>query len=205
MSDCILTFDLSLKRSAFACCSDGVIKWGSRSFIEASDPKLPDLRFNEYRKWLVQLIGTTNPTAVIYEKPTTHGQGSGEAQIMLEMTLRELCAVRGIRPKYIYPASLKLYITGSGRAEKPQMMAVIAAKFPGYDPTQDVGGDIADALGLLVWARDGCPPSQTEIKRAEKKTVRGGDRLAKGEPKRRPTPFIPKHLRVVTDCRMAKE
>lgn len=88
---------------------------------------------------------------------------------MLKFTLLTLCDLRKIPTKSLYPNHLKSFAAGDGNATKEQMQAVIAQRFPQYDPAQDDGADIADALALILWARAGFPPSQAELDRQAKK------------------------------------
>lgn len=169
----IIAFDSSLARSAFAAFDGESYYWEAKSFIKPADKAFPDARFSEWRKWAEYALDDTFdgawPHLVIYEIPTTLGQGSGEAQIMLMMTLRELCAARKIPMAKIYPAHLKSFLTGNGKADKAAMMAAVAARVPEYSGVEDEGGDIADSIGMLLWAANGAPISEAEAKRRAKK------------------------------------
>jgi len=168
----IIAFDSSLKRSAWAGVRDGVVMWDSRSFIKPNDKEFPDLRFHEWRLWAAGAIEFIEPSVCVLELPTPHGGASGKPQIMLEMTLRELCAVRRIKVKAIYPTALKLYLTGNGKADKSEMMQAVAARINGYDPVLDIGGDVGDALAQILWMQDGAPESQAAQKRRAKKELK---------------------------------
>ena len=161
--DRIIAFDSSLERSAWASFTEGEYSWDARSFIKSADPDFPDLRFNAWRNWAQFAIRGEQPEVCVYEKPTTHGQGSGGAQIMLEMTLRELLAIRRIPKMFIYPSHLKNHITGNGHATKEMMMEAVRARIPYYNPLEDKGGDIADALAQVLWVQDGAPESKAAL------------------------------------------
>lgn len=182
----IIAFDSSLQRTGVAFYRDGAWFWEAKSFIVPRDKGFPDARFADWREWAASLIDYVQPDACVYEVPTTHGQGKGEAQIMLMMTLRELCAVRRIPTLAIYPAHLKKHLTGDGQADKAAMMRAVAARVPEYNPVDDDGGDIADALAMLLWHQDGAPPSQASRDKAARKArstparrVRAAKKVAK--------------------------
>lgn len=166
----IIAFDSSLKRSAMAAYDGNEWLWEARSFIESADKAFPDARFAQWRAWASCALDMTfedgPPNVVIYEVPTTHGQGTGEAQIMLMMTLRELCAVRKIKTFPIYPSHLKKVTTGDGHADKAAMMAAVAARVPEYSGVEDDGGDIADSIAMVLWFWDGAAPSESSVKQA---------------------------------------
>lgn len=161
----VLAFDSSLERSAWAVLCDGRAFWEARSFIKPRIKEWPDLRFHDWRLWAEMTLDQWKPEEVVYEKPTPRGGASGAPQIFLEMTLRELCAVRRIPVRSIYPASLKLHVAGHGHADKEAMMAEAAKRFPLYRADEDPGGDVADALGMLVWFRDGAPVPERKVKK----------------------------------------
>lgn len=165
----IIAFDSSLARSAWAAYNPSGYFWDAQSFIKADDKRFPDLRFSAWRQWAGQALDDVQPEVVIYEVPTTHGQGKGEAQIMLMMTLRELCAVRQIPVVSIYPAHLKKHVAGDGKAEKKDMMRAVSLRVPEYSIWEDIGGDVADALGMLLWYQDGAPESDAAKAKAKRK------------------------------------
>jgi len=165
----IIAFDSSLARSAWASWDGQKYRWDARSFIKPEDKAFPDARYADWRKWASMALKTSDPELVIYEMPTPTGNASGAPQIMLMMTLRELCAVRRIPVKAIYPTHLKAHISGNGNADKAAMMAAVAARVPAYRGVEDEGADIADACAMILWHADGMPPSAAELRRREKK------------------------------------
>lgn len=165
----IAAFDSSLARSAWASFDGNAYAFDAQSFIKPRDAKWPDERFADWRAWADAALQYTQPDVCIYEKPTPTGNASGAPQIMLEMTLRELCAVRRIPVLSIYPTHLKAHICGDGKADKAAMMAAVSARVWPYCAAKDEGGDIADALGIVLWYLDGAPPSAAELKRRAKK------------------------------------
>jgi len=182
----IIAFDSSLQRSAWASFNGEDYEWDARSFIKPKDKDFPDARFSEWRKWADAALAWHEPELCVMEVATTHGQGSGAPQIMLMMTLRELCAVRKIPVVSIYPTHLKAHTCGNGKADKAQMMQAVAVRVPEYSGVEDVGSDIADSLAMLLWFQDAMPPSAAALRRLAKQqngTKAAQKRRAKKESK----------------------
>jgi Holliday junction resolvasome RuvABC endonuclease subunit len=168
----VLTLDMSMTRTGWAFqrpAKDGGIKvyTGAISF-PVTDKAFPHRRYSVFAAFIVAAIKELRPDVIVFEENTARRAGA-EALIFLKMRLLEICAKHRIPTKSIYPATLKKHFTGNDKADKPQMMAVAAERFAEYDPTNDEGADIADALALLHWWRDGCPPSQASVDKAKKR------------------------------------
>lgn len=168
----VLALDLSLTKTGWAArieMRDGSygICSGAISF-PVTDKKFPHQRFGDFANWLQQRIQIQRPDLIVFEENTARGWDA-EALIGLKMRLLEICAAHRIPTKSIYPSSLKLFITGNGRADKAAMQEAISARFDEYSTFEDKGADIADALSLILWSQAGCPPSKAALERIAKK------------------------------------
>lgn len=165
----VLSLDMSLTRTGWAQThgyGDGVYS-GAVSF-PIIDKAFPCARFGAFAEWLENRIRDYPPALIVFEENTARGWDA-EALIGLKMRLLEICAAHRIPTNSIYPSSLKLWLTGNGRADKSEMQDEISRRFSHYAREADKGADEADALALLLWSQAGCPPSKAELERLAKK------------------------------------
>lgn len=116
--------------------------------------KARGLGFLWFYKWVERWITVSKVRKIAYEKPT----GRGQPQVMsahgfYEGCVQMLCDYHGIKYVSVYPASLKKYITGKGRAEKEEMIARVRElmKIPEDRPLDN---NQADAIAVWLWATD---------------------------------------------------
>ena len=103
-----------------------------------------------WEDWLSGWIGEVEPTLVIFEAPILPGQTqiatTRKLQGMAGVT-EMVCHRRGIEVAELATSQVKKALTGSGRAEKADMMQ--ACRVYGFDPKTS---DEADAFGIWLCA-----------------------------------------------------
>ena len=108
-------------------------------------------RLLEYSIWLNRMILQHGPDTFIIETPIMGGHRANVAATKLLFGLyavaQILAAKHSLRFLETYPISLKKWFTGSGKAQKPQMIAECRRR--GWDVTDD---NAADALALVAFA-----------------------------------------------------
>jgi Holliday junction resolvasome RuvABC endonuclease subunit len=101
-------------------------------------------------RWLNRHFAEINPTRVVYEAPILQGisnMHTAEKLIGLSNFLVVNCYRRKIPVEKVMPTQVKKYLTGDGKAEKPDMMRV--ARRCGVSPKNY---DEADAFGSWLLA-----------------------------------------------------
>jgi Holliday junction resolvasome RuvABC endonuclease subunit len=112
--------------------------------------------FLRFRKWLSDLFETQKGfpegaiTFVAYEQAHHRGGAATEIGVNLTGRVQEQCADLGLEYVAIHTATLKKWATGSGKADKTQMMAR-ATTFLGRPPEDD---NEADAVLIAMWAHE---------------------------------------------------
>lgn len=111
----------------------------------------PGLRFMRFRAWLGELRRMAGPfDLVAYE--LAHHRGGPATVLAVGFTTRvdEWAAENGIEHAAVHSATLKKASAGSGRAEKPLMIAAARTRWN----VQPIDDNHADALCLLAYAID---------------------------------------------------
>jgi len=108
----------------------------------------PGMRFLRLRAWLISIYGLLGEIDVIsYEQAHHRGGHATACCVGLVTEVQAFAAEKGIELMPVHTATLKKWATGSGRANKDDM--VQAAKDRGWDPANH---DEADAILLLEYA-----------------------------------------------------
>lgn len=103
-----------------------------------------------FEDWLTSIIEDRWPTAIIYEQPSTFKQTTPATTIKLNGLAYHtelICYRRSIGVAKVNPSKLKKFWTGSGRAQKEDM--VRAARARGFAVLDD---NVADALAIWVYS-----------------------------------------------------
>jgi Holliday junction resolvasome RuvABC endonuclease subunit len=100
-----------------------------------------------------------------YDSYDTNRQSAGLAWIVRH----DLLWARGIPYALVPPANLKQYVTGSGAADKTQMVAAIQGWFPWFDGDDNA----ADAAGLHAMACDWLGQPAVEVPPKQRKALDG--------------------------------
>lgn len=106
--------------------------------------------FLRFRVWLQEIMTHCQLQFVAYEQAHHRGGAATEIGVNLTGRVQEQCAALGLEFVAVHTATLKKWATGSGKADKAQMMAV-SKKYLGRDPVSD---DEADAVLIAVWAHE---------------------------------------------------
>lgn len=109
----------------------------------------PGMRFIRFRVWLGTMIRDIKPALVVYEE--AHHRGGAATNFLVGLTTRvvEICAENGVDHEPVHSTTLKKHATGSGRAEKGDMIIAANKRWGREDVDDD---NEADALCLLSWA-----------------------------------------------------
>lgn len=107
--------------------------------------------FARFNRWL--RAHEPAPDYVVYEQPfQMRNRSATEIVIGFATRVQEYCANRKIPVDTVNGSRLKKWTTGSGRAEKPEMVAAVVRRFriesPAYDPLDH---NEADAIALLEY------------------------------------------------------
>jgi Holliday junction resolvasome RuvABC endonuclease subunit len=141
----VIGLDLSLT-STGVCLPDGTTY---RIKTRATDG---DLRLTVIRDRIRDAVLETRPQlAVVEDLPMT--ANSAGITGMVHGVVREVLAVAGVPRALIVPATLKVYATGHGRADKDRMAAAAYAE-AGVQFPADPGGDQCDAWWLRAAGLD---------------------------------------------------
>lgn len=165
----IVALDLSLARTGWAADTGAGVESGTQSF-PIQKGKDPAFRYVLFAKWVAKFLDLQKPDVVIYERQIHRGAAATASQIGITAILQGACAARDIRYFSLQINQLKASATGHGHADKETMKQYAANKFPHYDPTQDLGGDEADALHILSYCQEhnGEAPEKKSKKRKAK-------------------------------------
>lgn len=127
---------------------DGRIESGVQDFsLKRGESK--GIRFLRFNTWLKIMLELVKPHIVVYEM--AHLRGGHATEILVGMTTRieEFCESKNIEYSSVHSAMLKKFSTGSGKANKEDMIKAATLKFGRVIDSDDE----ADALLILEWAR----------------------------------------------------
>ena len=108
------------------------------------------MRFLRFASWLSEMFDLVKPSVVTYEMPHNRGGSATEVLNGMVAIVQKECASRGIEYTSVHSATLKKFATGSGRANKEDMIQACNDKL-----SKSVKDDNeADALWLLEYAKE---------------------------------------------------
>ena|SRR6056297_769059 len=150
-----LALDMATK-TGYAILEDGKVRGG---VFEMKAPKrnrrhLADehegKKYGDFLDWLNRIIAKVQPQAIYYEEPFMNMRRPSSIQsgYAWKALLMGTAAQHGIPLHGVAPSSLKKAVTGSGRAEKPEMIAAAKSQFPDLEIVDD---NMADALHVLSY------------------------------------------------------
>lgn len=106
--------------------------------------------FLRFRVWLSDILKINSIAFIAYEQAHHRGGAATEISVNLTGRVQEQCAALGLEYVAVHTATLKKWATGSGRAEKAQMMARVVPLL-GRAPIDD---NEADAVLIAMWAHE---------------------------------------------------
>jgi Holliday junction resolvasome RuvABC endonuclease subunit len=110
----------------------------------------PGMRYLRLRGYLEEMRKAYPGLHLVgYERAHHRGAAATAYALGYISHLQAWCAEHGIEHTHVHSATLKKHATGSGRANKKEMIAAGKAQFPGLAP--NVTDDEVDALWVLDW------------------------------------------------------
>lgn len=133
----------------------GILECGMEHFVIRKGRKTKQdehegIRFSRFEIWFWKLLKELQPDIVFYEAPAGHYESRDAASMAygLRALMQACCARCSIPMEGFAPATIKKYATGSGRANKDDMIHAVNQKFRGLDVTDD---NTADAVHILCY------------------------------------------------------
>jgi Holliday junction resolvasome RuvABC endonuclease subunit len=116
--------------------------------------------FARFRQWLLDQLTIHDPRLMVYEAPLITGARTHFQTVFRLMGLcshvEEIGHIREIRTERANNQTVKRFLTGSGRAEKIDMLE--SCRQRGYDPPDH---NAADAIGIFLYAEAKHAPQVT--------------------------------------------
>lgn len=150
----VLALDLGT-RTGWALREHGRIESGVQVF-DVKRGESPGMRYVRFNRWLEGFGQVTGYPGLLVVYEQTHNRGGAATEIAAGFATRvqEFCAAHGVEHAAVHSATLKKYVTGSGRAEKAMMYAELCSRGwhqPAFDGKQ-VDDNEVDAICLLHYA-----------------------------------------------------
>lgn len=132
------------------------VSYGLESGVQDFTPKRGEssgMRYLMFRRWLYGM-SEGGIDLIVYEQNFRRGGHASEVAAGFSTRVQELCAENRIEHAQVNVLTLKKWATGSGRAEKPAMIAAACKfKWPTQQPaTWRLDDNEADAILLLQYA-----------------------------------------------------
>lgn len=124
-----------------------------KAIFEAKRGESSGIRFLNFRVWLNRIVDIVRPAIIGYEQAHHRGGAATELCVGFITRVQEVAAHRGIEYVPLHSATLKKYITGSGRGDKSQVMEAVKKLYPDIKEAHK-DDDIADALAGLTWLKN---------------------------------------------------
>lgn len=140
----ILAFDLA-SSTGWAYDSASGLQFGEKKFVGHAPEK-----FVQFNQWL-DTFPEKRIGLIAYEKPHFRGYPATFLLVGFATRVEEFAYRRGIKCVGLHSGTMKLHITGSGRAEKTDVIAAVKKRFK---IDKALGDDEADALSCLAYAQD---------------------------------------------------
>lgn len=142
----ILSVDLGT-RTGWALDESGLITSGVQTF-DVRRGESPGMRYVRLTRWLEEIAEKVG--LIAYELAHQRGGPATEVAAGFATHVQAFCALKKIEHVAVHSATLKKWVTGSGRADKEAMIRAVGSRW-GWTGKSD---DEADALGLLYYARE---------------------------------------------------
>jgi Holliday junction resolvasome RuvABC endonuclease subunit len=162
-------------------CSTGMSDGTRTDVVQTSPKELMEERMDRITRGIVSFAladGGADLAVIEWSSYGSPGSSGEELAALRYMAIVRLWRLH-IPVAKVSPATLKLYVTGDGRATKPQMVAAVAARYM-HDfsvcKVKDGRYDMADAFGLAAMGYDQSghplPDRATELDRSALASVK---------------------------------
>lgn len=148
----IIGLDLATK-TGWAIFKDGKLFESGVQDFSKKRGESNGMMFLRFRNWLNSVLAIPGITCVVYEQAHHRGGAATEIAVNLTGRVQECCAERGIEYATVHTGTLKKWATGSGAADKGQMMAR-AVTYLGRKPVDDNEAD-ACLIAAYGWEEYG--------------------------------------------------
>lgn len=145
----ILALDVASKCGWCLWNEGKVIESGTEDFTKQRGES-NGMLFIKFRRWLNYMLKGSRVSLVIYEQAHHRGGHATEIGVNLTGRVQEVCADLSIEYTTVHSGTLKKWATGSGSADKQEMM-VAATRILGRKPIDD---DEADAVMMAAYASE---------------------------------------------------
>lgn len=142
-------------RLGWATLDNGILECGMEHFQRRKGRKTKEdehvgIQFSRMEIWLWRLLKELQPDVVFYEESAGHYQSvdASRAAFGWRVLILACCARLSIPTEGYAASTIKKYATGSGRAEKEDMIHAVSQKFKGLDIKDD---NTADAVHILCY------------------------------------------------------
>ena len=147
----ILALDLGTK-TGWALDETGIITSGVQVF-DVKRGESPGMRYVRLMRWLEEIAEKVE--IIVYELAHQRGGPATEIAAGFATHVQAFCALKKIEHAAVHTATLKKFVTGSGRADKDAMkLAVVKRGWVNFNVPGGMSDDEADAIGLLYYARE---------------------------------------------------
>ena len=142
-------------RVGWSTLENGILECGMQHFQppkvgrKTKEDEHIGVQFSRFEIWFWRKLEALDPDIVFYEEPAG-GIGGNTALkcIGWKVLMMACCARKGIPMLGVHSGTLKKYATGSGKAEKEDMIHAVNAKFKDLDIKDD---NTADAVHILCY------------------------------------------------------
>ena len=150
----VLALDLATK-TGWATLEDGILKCGTEHFIRRKGRRTKEdehegIQYSRMEIWLWKFLGELQPDMVVFEETAGHFKTVSASRTAFgwRSLMMACCARKSIPTVSVAAGTVKKYATGSGRAEKAEMIHAAKLKFVGLDIADD---NAADAVHILCY------------------------------------------------------
>jgi Holliday junction resolvasome RuvABC endonuclease subunit len=150
----VLALDLATK-TGWASLEEGILKCGTEHFIRRKGRRTKEdehegIVFSRMEIWLWKKLKELEPDMVVFEETAGHFKTVSASRTAFgwRSLMMACCARLSIPTMSVAASTVKKYATGSGRAEKPDMIHAAKQKFVDLDVDDD---NAADAVHILCY------------------------------------------------------
>jgi Holliday junction resolvasome RuvABC endonuclease subunit len=142
----VLALDLGSK-TGFAIGSSGRVSESGVFQASMERGESRGMFFIRWGAWFKEMLSKLTPDLVVYEMPHARGGAATDVLVGLSTRVAEYCTAAGVEYGKVHSMTLKKWATGSGKANKEEMIVVA------YERTLEkiTSDDQADAILLCLY------------------------------------------------------